>query len=225
MTAKITQDEFNGWVDRHAPIFMMNSDADLRTFAAWFNLFVSCGYTLADLNAATDAMALAPPPDKWGQLEAIHRYARRAATGRRQVEKQNATAPSVDCLLCRGTGYAMIPHPNYIDANDPLGFTALSRALCWCERGRWTESDETRKAGDKPICITLRELETKVPNWRDLMGAYEDFMSARVQASAAIAAEDKDEKAMRLSASIDKVQQNATQLHATEWKKLNGVKV
>lgn len=138
------REEFKGWSDRYGSLFGMAQEADFQMFDSWFEVFCSCGYSVAELDAARLEIAQNPPRFRNEHLAAIHA----AVRGRRKEELRRRFAgqppdPSEvgECAECGDSGMVVVPHPAYVTAGEwmghgSFGYRPTAAVACRCYRGR-----------------------------------------------------------------------------------------
>lgn len=92
----MTCKEFNKWATRHCAMFVFDLSANAPTFALWFKVFAEAGYSVADLDWATDALAARTAPLPWlrDHLPAIHAAIRnKRIDERREFDSEKYIVP------------------------------------------------------------------------------------------------------------------------------------
>lgn len=176
------------WVTRHATLFGMGSDADVKTLLSWEDVFTAAEYTVAELKAATDW--LAANPAAFGSVEA--RYAGKAAAHLEAIQARIRETRAVvyraesvtetdygRCVLCGGTGRVIVPHVRGVKAGQWVPIAAARggasyytmAVLCSCVRGEWVRSRNAQHVAEKLdpkglSVLTLARYEQMNPNWQ-----------------------------------------------------------
>lgn len=172
------QADYDQWSERYAATFGMTSDADAAMFAAWFEVFTACGYTLAELAAARMAIARRPPTYRSEHLAAIHAAVRDA----RLTESRKRAADPLPgdrgaCSLCGDSGMVTVPHPQQITQGRwqgaALGYRATAAVACSCHAGQAVlavydgRSPEFKSRIARPMA--LAEYQRIAPRWKTLL--------------------------------------------------------
>lgn len=187
---------FSDWAERHGNTFGINQTRqDFAMLTAWQRVFEIAGYTLAELDAATDAMALAPPRTRWDHLDSIHanvRLQRRRRLADAEQKRRDEYGESVgQCVLCFDCGTLSVPHPRHIE-NGRWDFCTFVSVVCFCWRGRQitqlqtdrfnsAQADRKDKPGDRPA-LTLQQYERVNPAWKAQMEQHVELKKAEVEA-------------------------------------------
>ncbi len=166
-------DAYTTWAERHAAAFGLRSDPDAESLLTWVDLFRRSGITPAELNAATDWLALHDPP-KWASE---HLAALRDTIDRQRRQRLDRTpdaAPDLgECVLCRGGGMVSVPSLKAMQ----LGQWGTQAVLCRCPLGKWTGDRQGGTAANgerRPRLLTLDDYELLCPNWRTLAADHDD---------------------------------------------------
>jgi hypothetical protein len=189
------RDEYHRWADAYAATFAMTSDSDVAMFGAWFEVFRSAGYTIAELQAARLSIARNPPTFRNEHLAAIHRAIRdaRVQQSRRRMMEPAAGDRGV-CAACGDTGAVIAPHPKFVAGGDwrssDLGYRATAAVACSCLKGRNLLaaydrlSPELRDRIARPM--TLGDYQKIAPKWRAMLEARqaEDLAAIRAEDAA-----------------------------------------
>jgi hypothetical protein len=173
---------FEQWAQRHAEIFGMTSEAELKSILAWRDLFDAAGYRSDELEAATRYLALRPAElaagdERFGGKMLMHLAAVqrriidcRALIYRADVAEIEQTRGT--CTLCSGSGRVIVPHRLAIEfgewmpikvARGGLGATYYQAVLCTCPLGRWVGAHITK---DEHRPSRLEDYEKENPAWR-----------------------------------------------------------
>lgn len=168
-------EDFDAWIERHTRVFGLVPEFGLRTMSLWFNLFTAASYTVAELNEATDWLALNAPPAKYEHhLWAIQSRIRgaRAVDFSKEAERHEWG----ECTQCEGSGMVTVPHPKGLrdglwvqirTTRSGASFYTLA-VYCTCALGNWKHGKAGHeRLGDRRLrCLTLGEYERLNPDWR-----------------------------------------------------------
>ncbi len=214
----MTHDEYHAWSVQYAATFGMNSDADAAMFSAWFDVFVGCGYAVAELHAARMTVATNPPEYRNSHLAAIHqavRGSRVRASRKAALEAVNANDRGV-CVLCGDTGNVLVPHPQTVSnrqwvGGELFGYRPLAAVTCSCYRGRTMHNGYDQRSPDYQQSVkrpmSYDEYLRLVPNWKELVAAKEQEQIAGDRA--AWAAQEADRQAGPLAAVVKRLTEKA----------------
>lgn len=165
---------YHEWAMGHVYAFGLGESGETMA-SAWFSIFNGFGYTIAELRAATLAMAKEPPQFPSEHLQRINES---VAAGR-QVESRRQWAGELGtCVVCNDGGYVVVPHPRYV-VNGQWTERHTAAVVCGCWRGRriMERNKNRREAGKdgdvvKPPML-LSEYERLNPNWKRQLDEYE----------------------------------------------------
>lgn len=192
---------YHEWAAYHAQMFGLLSEPEVAMVHAWLEPFTSVGYTVEELRAASDWMAInGPPKFRSEHLSGLTNRIR----DRRMLDAAERTrkAMLVDpndlgvCVNCFDVGIVTVPHFSVVrDGIWIQPFYTLG-VLCGCNRGRKLQADrrvieESKQAKDhhyrQRLGMTLEQYERKVPDWKRVMDdkqrTAEKFRVATVQAN------------------------------------------
>lgn len=152
--------EWKPWVERHALLFGLTSEADVVMVREWANLFDGAGYTPAELLAATETLALTDPPKyRSDHLNALM-GAVRAARAKLAAAPPPSDAPDwTRCQLCEDTGRVIVPNRTLLKQNR----RGTEAVLCRCRLGDWFRQSMLDKR--PPL---LDDYEREVPDWEEI---------------------------------------------------------
>lgn len=170
---------FAAWAEKHCTVFGMFDPKHVQMVASWQPLFDAAGYASADLDEATQWLALhAPPKFPNEHLDAIRRRLMETRAVKRRGGQEDADRG--DCGLCGGAGRVIVPHRGGVENGQwkPQAGSArphhyTEAVACHCSRGRfgnWTAPDRTGRAKVVTM-LTLAEYERINPLWRRQMAA------------------------------------------------------
>jgi len=167
-------EEYCEWSTRYAAMFGMTRDTERAMFTEWYNVFRAAGYTLAELNAATQVIGMDPPKYRDGHLRALHDAIRNARVDKMRNHQREAVDDRGACTTCRGSGLVCgLPHPRHIGPEHPGGFGATCAVYCHCALGVWKVNQwENQTPEYKAKCkrtATMAEYMHEVPDWRGMV--------------------------------------------------------
>ncbi|GIW81473.1 MAG: hypothetical protein KatS3mg105_3280 [Gemmatales bacterium] len=151
-------------------IFGLTFAEDTAMFAAWEAVFEANGYSLEELEAATNEIARSstPPRTRAEHLAEINRIIRQRRRNQ-GVVNEDLSAKEVfwTCPDCDSCGWVTVPHPKaYVDGvwQPPFWSAAVT---CHCLRG--IQRLESYRGGDSGIQVpmSLTAYEARFPNWRE----------------------------------------------------------
>jgi hypothetical protein len=179
------------WAERHAAIFGLNTDRDPSMFAAWGQVFESCGYTAAELNEATTYLAGTPgkvPLTRQQNLDAINSRVRDRRLDRLRANDE-AAAPDSSHHLCGGSGWVVVPHLKHVVDGEWVAPWYTMAVTCNCKLGqrRLASLDEDRKRA----VYTFDLYDTRNPNWEMQVQTREVARKSMVDARRESAEADK----------------------------------
>lgn len=161
---------FEEWADRYQRIFNLNTDEHVNMFAEWHRVFQAKGITAAQLEEATDFLAVNPPKARGVPVAVLHLSAiTERIKSRSHVAKQDplpAWRGRCEIEGCRD-GLVTVPHPKAIVNGQWVKPWYSMGVACYCERGQSLNARFVR----------LEQYEREVPGWRLL---YERRQSAGV---------------------------------------------
>lgn len=142
--------------------------------AAWVEEFAATGYTIAELQAATLAIAKSESSPRYpgDHYAAIHRavqsqrFAEREKFATERTRRQTHTDGHGICEGCGDTGWFIVPHVDRIGAWCDAARFVTGTVACSCFIGR--KIVETWDA-KRPLPLTIGVYEARVPNWRELV--------------------------------------------------------
>lgn len=181
-------DWFDQWAARHGTTFGISSDADAATMRTWKRVFEASDYTVAELNAATDTIAVQSQRiagasarflgKMMAHLEAIRSCIAEARTidYRRDVDHQREDRGT--CNLCGGTGRVVVPHLDCIANGQwvpvrvtrrPVGSLYTCAVLCSCDLGHWfgDRSEVQRGTLKGSRMLSIYDYAKRNPMWRN----------------------------------------------------------
>lgn len=179
----MSTEEYEAWVNHHRALFQLNSTADTAMFAAWWPLLWN--YEHDELIEASNHIAIT----NGGLWRTEHlSEIRQRVTGRRlerfrlESEQQQQQAGYMECGLCRGLGWVVVPHPNFIinRAWQPVGNSwPTASVYCQCSKGARRAEHARAYAMENPkvklpAMLTLAGYEQKNPNWAQQMADREN---------------------------------------------------
>lgn len=168
---KATPGEFDDWAGKHAIIFGMLKPEERQMINLWRPIFASCGYTLAELQYATDVIARDPPKYRGEHLERIHTVI--GAFRKRKADDEASAMAAIDeyevCKNCRSTGWVFVPHPRYIVNWEWVMYPGtaskpVAAVTCSCDLGVRISTTHQRKRS-----IGLEQYEERNPDWKKQM--------------------------------------------------------
>lgn len=167
-------EQYCEWSTRYAAMFGMTRDTERAMFVEWFNVFTTAGYTLAELNAATQVIGMDPPRFRDGHLRALHDAIRNARVDRVRNQQREVSDERGTCTTCRGVGMVCgMPHPDHIGPEHPGGYGATCVVYCHCPLGTWKvdqwESRPMEFKDKHKRTATMAEYTARVPDWRGMM--------------------------------------------------------
>lgn len=162
-------DEFEDWWEFHVRAFGLTDD-QARGVAAWRETFADMGYTREDLMAASkELLREVPGPrfltDHRDRLHSIIAVRRQYATKAKDAE----TVDYGSCDRCSGSGWVMVPHPEYVQGGDwkairfnavgmPVRPMASVTCTCYCGKKNLNleaSMNQPNKPGHKKRPMTL----------------------------------------------------------------------
>lgn len=159
------------WAHRHMMLFGLTSDKSAEMIGEWCRLLFAGGYDPAELELATDWLALNAPPQYPGEhLAALQKRVKeqRAPHVSERPEETRGT-----CDDCGGTGQVSVPDPRCL-AHWPDVVGGTCAVLCDCPLGLWLQREKNQK---KQLSLAL--WRQRMPDWRQRMAAKDEFLRAR----------------------------------------------
>jgi hypothetical protein len=202
----VTRNEYDQWADRHGTMFGFRAfESDFAMLDSWYAAFRVSGYGVADLDAATAALAQRPPRHRADHLAAIHAAARerRAKLALDELRRAQSSPDPAEigvCDLCGDTGSVCVPHPRFVVGGEwvPtfLGYRPLAAVVCACWVGRRMIDSYDEKSAEYqkrvPRPMTLEQYQRcAMPHWRQVLASDESARRALHVADAATAAADR----------------------------------
>jgi hypothetical protein len=192
---------FLEWAERYCRLFGLSTEADLDAITALDRVFELAGFTIRELEEATDWLSLHSPSLRhWEHRVAIRdcilqRRAKQSQQLSDQAERQGAICPR-----CSNTGFVIVPDPRSVsdgvwDGVSTLGRRYTAAVTCSCSLGeRKHQSTTTELAGrEKPPTIQrLVDYEQLNPDWteqvrrkhrEDVAASYADRLAARAEST------------------------------------------
>lgn len=191
--AKIMPGEFDSWANRHATMFGMLKPEERDMIRSWRPIFISCGYTFAELRYATEMIARSPPKFRGQHLEQVHTTI--GELRKKSIDEEAGAWSAIDtfeaCRSCKGYGWVVVPHPRFVSNGEWTPSPGKSYKLtvnvaCSCESGRRIAGAHQRK---RPM--GLEEYESRNPEWRTQVAEYEAGIAAARKARDTTAAVDR----------------------------------
>lgn len=191
--------EYFDWSGRYCAMFRADPERAAPMLHEWRGVFVTGGYSAAELHTALNAMAAAPPETDWQHLRAITSHLRQARTIQRKAQISDAQrrAESMgDCMLCGSSGYVVVPHPVCVtnDGRYEAYRSGPSRGVlyelavyCRCALGEWLEGKHAdywirkrKERGeeleeDRRAAWNIDRYERFNPDWKLQLAQLDDF--------------------------------------------------
>jgi hypothetical protein len=172
--------EWQAWAARHKTIFALTTDGDAAMLLEWCDLFARQGFAPAELHAATEALAVAPPrfrADHLAGLQAAVRDSRRILAAKPPPDRGT-------CETCGGAGLAEVPLSGLAMRFKRGGETVvgtypdgtLGVVLCHCPLGRWLK-------GNGHAALGWEDFEAQKPDWKEELAEIKALRKARLRAS------------------------------------------
>jgi hypothetical protein len=202
---------YQEWAVSYATLFGLDRESDLRMVQAWEAAFESNRASAAELRAAAETVARAPPRWRSDHLIALQAAIRegRLSAWRQQREQEEAMVEEMRCVLCAWTGWVIVPHPEHIQAGRWVphrGDYYTAAVLCICSRGTrildgiLAASEADRKKARVRVPMRLDAVERICPSWQEELKARHRQEMAEHKALAA--AEELDRQHGRLGEAV-----------------------
>ena len=168
---------YDGWVETHLRIFGLDSASNGPMLLDWEPCFEDLGFSANELDAASRTILAKPPKwrsDHFAALKNAVVVARLHFRGM-QMAAEEAKADRGVCVLCRGSGFVVVPHPQCIAYGEwqPSRFGRYDTAAVTCRcplgsiRSASQDSGEaTPKRRARPKQMTLESFEQRMPSWK-----------------------------------------------------------
>lgn len=180
-------DGFSEWARHHCTVFGLFTPQQVEMVSSWQPLFDSCGWTAADLKAATNWLAANCPPEFPSRhLGAIQQCVRSRRAIDLDAMRERPDRPA--CIKCGGSGMLIVPHLIGVRNREWVGikvawsgrvqfYTCSIR--CQCERGHFLQC--TDRKGNR--LMDQDEYEGTNPGWRQQMARRDKELTEEAAAS------------------------------------------
>ena len=190
---KATFGEYEAWASRHAGIFGLLKAEERQMLQLWRPIFLSCGYTAAELRYATEMIARDPPKYRGEHLDRIHSVIgqlRKKSTDD-EAESLAAIEEFEKCKNCGDLGWVFVPNPKYLSSGEWTPYPGTSHkptavVTCSCNIGQRVSSTHQKK---QPM--GLEKYEERNPDWRQQVAEEYAAGEARRKAVSHTAAMDQ----------------------------------
>lgn len=174
---------FDEWLGEYLSVLGIEGESEVRQAAAWEAVFAAAGFTEAEVRrAGAEVLAnlpqLADSPDRFLGKVPMHLAAlQRRVRQRRAVQFTHSPDTSADdrlgaCVLCKGTGRVVVPHPASVAGGAWVGTTGTTRSnavqfyalavVCRCFRGAALRDRLDRQ---RSKFVLLEEYDRQNPHW------------------------------------------------------------
>lgn len=165
------------WADRHATLFALTTEQDVKMLKEWCGIFQLAGWTPEELEGASSALALQGSYQfRLLQLAGLQDHVRQRRRERLlHLERQELAQARSVCRTCNGSGRVIVPH--LCSVRDGCGPWYTCAVACTCGLGR------IYLQGKRPY-MSLGDYETLAPDWPALMERREKLQKAEHEARA-----------------------------------------
>ena len=180
----MNEEEVGRWIEHHAALFQLTSDADQAMLTAWSELVID--FDLADALEASNWIATqrgaAFRTQHLGLLSA--RISFRKSERSRKLDEAYRNRNDFTCL-CKGVGVTSVPHPRFVKDGVWIRPWPLVAVTCDCTIGKAYHERLTASqiAKEKPVPLAMRAYESRVPHWRRLVSEREAAKKLEQEAS------------------------------------------
>lgn len=163
---------FEEWAAQYAKLFGLLSPVEVEMVGDWSEHFRSEGYSVAELVAASQALARDAPPRY--RSEHLGALTEALVAGRRPVTTE-PPREATSCGLCDGCGRVSVPNPRTLDRARHK-WTWLS-VTCSCPLGLWWHEHLCSRQPSSPERrvpqpLSLADYEKyHLPDWREVLSA------------------------------------------------------
>lgn len=179
--ASVMPAEFEQWASQHTSLFRFVKQEDRAMVRMWLPIFVSHGYTLAELIYATEVMTRNPPKYPSDHLKCIRGII--GAFRKKLSDEEQSAWDAIDqfetCKDCQNTGWASVPHLRFVSSGSwdcyPGAFYKPTQVVtCSCKMGRRIDATHI----GKPRPMALEQYEERNPDWRHQASIYKEAVVA-----------------------------------------------
>lgn len=170
------------WGEWHSTLFGFGP-AQIPMVLIWVEEFKTCGYSIAELVAATRSFRADAPQFANAHYGALHTFVQRKRADERarfasEMTKRAANSGGSNCCACGDSGWVVVPHAKYVaDWVDAARFVTAAVA-CRCYVGRMVIENWNPKTTPP---VTMDDYERQVPNWRELEKFHKDILTAKAR--------------------------------------------